>query len=288
MSTAVNTGSKKGKPMLGMILSDDSYDRVVTADEDFYDGDELVFKFRKKVIPGSICMDGYANLRAAAVKSANRGTATQKGAMEQPIRKNGKRSNTSEVPADQQINSGIVGYYDRYPRTPFCRQTSYTANNMEKFKRAYPIIKFVDRKFAELVPEQYALQREIADRTSKDFVIPDTAFTTVTVNKNWQTAVHTDSGDFEKGFGNLVVFKRGYKGGYFVLPAYRVAIDIDTQDLLLVNVHEPHGNSPIHALAKSWERISLVMYYRQNMIHCGTAAEELERAKSRRPGDHLF
>ena len=123
--------------------------------------------------------------------------------------------------------SGIIGYFDRNPRFPYCRQTAFNEKQFSKFKEAYPIIKFVDVKYKELMPEHYELQRKMADETSQDFVITDTAFTTVTVNKNWQTAIHTDSGDFERGFGNLVVLRKGkYVGGYFVVPKWGVAFDI--------------------------------------------------------------
>ena len=35
------------------------------------------------------------------------------------------------------------------------------------------------------------------------------------------------------------------------------------------------------------KRISLVMYYRKNMISCGTAEEEVSRVKSRLAGSKL-
>ena len=167
-------------------------------------------------------------------------------------------------------------------RTPYCRQTAFNKNEFEKFKKAYGIIKFVDNKYKELMPEHYKLQRDVADETAQDFVIKDTAFTTVTVNKNWQTAVHTDKGDFDKGFGNLVVLREGrYEGGYFVIPQWAVAFDMQNCDLLLCDVHQWHGNTPINKIDEKATRISLVMYYRQNMTHCGTAAEEQEIAKQR-------
>ena len=138
------------------------------------------------------------------------------------------------------------------------------------------------------MPEHYKLQREEADKTSKDFVITNTAFTTVTVNSNWQTAVHTDAGDFENGFGNLVALRSGrYTGGYFVVPKWGVAFDLQQCDLLLVDVHQWHGNTPINLIDEDAKRISLVMYYRKNMISCGTAREEIEKAKKRKIGTSL-
>ena len=95
-------------------------------------------------------------------------------------KKDGTMSKTNQ--AMTSVNSGIIGYFDRNARFPYCRQTAFNEKEFSKFKKAYPIIKFVDTKYAELMPEHYARQAKVADETSQDFVIRDTAFTTVTVN----------------------------------------------------------------------------------------------------------
>ncbi len=275
--------------LAGALLTDKDYNLLITSDADVYceESGVCIAKFRKQVIPASIARTAQRNLRTAAGATTNRGTAsgsleTEKKASNYRIRQDGIISKTSIAPV---VNSGIIGYFDRNPRTPYCRQTAWTMREFDKFKKAYPIIKFVDTKYAELMPEHYALQRELADRTSPDFVINNTAFTTVTVNKNWQTAVHTDAGDFADGFGNLVVLREGrYTGGYFVLPKWGVAFDLQNCDLLLTDVHQWHGNTPIKKIDDYAERISLVMYYRENMVHCGTASEEVDIAKRRERG----
>ena len=55
--------------------------------------------------------------------------------------------------------------------------------------------------FHELVPDRYNNQLQRAGE-SPEFVIDGTAFSTVTVNYSWRTALHRDKGDFEDGFGN--------------------------------------------------------------------------------------
>ena len=61
-------------------------------------------------------------------------------------------------------------------------------------------------------------------------------------------------------------------------------------DLLLCDVHQWHGNTPITKVDEKATRISLVMYYRHNMQKCGTAIEEQEFAKQRqiRAGERLY
>lgn len=275
----------------GDLLGEKDYNILFAEDADVYCSEtgKCIAKFRKKIIPASIAKDAYESLKSVSALSSNRGSSAgikdNGKATAMRMKQDGTKSNTN---ISGQVNSGIIGYFDRNARFPYCRQTSFNEKQFSKFKKAYPIIKLVDTKYAEFMPENYKLQREVADRTSQDFVIPNTAFTTITINKNWQTAVHTDKGDFEKGFGNLVVLRKGrYTGGYFVVPKWGVAFDLENCDLLLVDVHQWHGNTPIHKIDEDAKRISLVMYYRKNMINCGSAEEELEIAKNRKTGDKI-
>ena len=275
----------------GNLLKEKDYNTLITYNADVYcqETGNCIAKFRKKLIPNNIALQAYESLKSVATASTNRGLSAglkEDGtSTEYKVRKDGVLSNTNHA---NNVNSGIIGYFDRNARFPYCRQTAYNMKQFKKFKQAYPIIKFVDSAYSELMPEQYKLQREVADKTSKDFVIKDTAFTTVTVNKNWQTAVHTDKGDFEKGFGNLVVLRQGrYSGGYFVVPKWGVAFDVQNCDLLLVDVHQWHGNTPINKIDDNATRVSLVMYYRKNMIHCGSIEEEQATAKHRQEGQKL-
>ena len=71
------------------------------------------------------------------------------------------------------------------------------------------------------------------------------------------------------------------------MPKWGVAFDIQNCDLLLVDVHQWHGNTPITKIDENATRVSLVMYYRSNMIHCGTAEQEYEIVKNRKLGDKI-
>jgi hypothetical protein len=55
------------------------------------------------------------------------------------------------------------------------------------------------------------------DKTTKDFYIANTVFSTITINRNFRTAIHKDKGDLPEGFGNLGVLQAGnYEGGITV------------------------------------------------------------------------
>ncbi len=291
MAAPLMTEAESDK-LVGKVLGPGDFKQLITYDCDVFDKvtGKCLAKFRKNIIPGNVQLDAYNSLiHAAKLTDSNRGTAGGKqegGAMRYRMLKSGKRSNTLIT---DKTEMGIVGYFDRTVRFPNCRLTAFTKHEFEKFRKAYPIIKFVDNEYAALMPKEYALQRGQANKTSQDFVIKNTAFSTVTVNKNWQTAVHKDKGDFKDGFGNLVALRKGkFLGGYLVLVRWGIGFDLQNGDLLLMDVHQWHANTPIIYDGKDVVRLSLVMYYRERMIDCGTMAQELKRVKNRRKGDPVF
>lgn len=262
----------------------------------------LLLVYRRSALPDASCRAAWLALRQAAVKQGNRGlaagnvtaksrlgnrvTARTTGTRIIPVRSDGTFSNTTY---SREVRSGIVGYFDRYQRIPYCRLTAFNLERPERFRAALPFIRAVDRVFAENVPDRYAAQKEVIERTSPDFYIHGTAFTTVTVNRNWQTAVHRDAGDYRPGFGVMAVLQAGeYQGGYLVFPKYRIAVDMRSGGVCMADVHEWHGNTPIVGKPGFYERLSCVFYYRENMHRCGSAAEELEIAKNRKRGEWVW
>lgn len=284
----------KADAMSGVLLDEMSYRRLFTTDVDVYDKatGQCIAKFRKGAIPGKLVKSGYDNLLSAAVLTdSHRGTASglKDGVVMKPrVLKSGKISNTL-IASVEKNETGIAGYFDPSARFPNCRLTAYTRYHFDKFKLAYPLIKHVDKMYAELMPVHYKKQRKAADSSSKDFVIPGTAFSTITVNKNWQTAVHKDKGDFKDGFGNLVALRDGkYTGGYLVLVKWGCAFDLQNGDLLMMDVHQWHGNTPIVKDNERVTRLSLVMYFREKIVYCGSLKEELHKVQNRKRGDSIL
>ena len=149
-----------------------------------------------------------------------------------------------------------------------------------------------DEFFKELLPNRYAAQKRVAETIDPQLRIGDTAFTTVTINNNFRTACHRDAGDLKEGFGNLSCTGKGeWDGGYTILPEYRVGAKLNPGDVLIMDVHQIHGNTAIREkntgkeakfignkrnedFKVDFERISLVCYLRENMTICGSRAYE--------------
>lgn len=277
---------------LGVKLDEKSFDTLLQESADVYTPEgEILCRFRKAVIPSDQCLSAYGVLKTIKHKAKNRGLANGRLFLDyiekNPyIRSDGTKSKTKYNAFDKLSGigmSGIIGYMDRYPRIPFCRETSFTANHKDKWVQCLPFIKSVNDVYAQVDPDRYAKQKEVVDKTSKDFVIKDTVFTTITVNQTFQTAVHEDAGDLKVGLSVICALKtKETKGGYLVFPHYRVAVDLDTADVLCFNSHHMHGNTTIYGKTGMFHRTSVVLYYRENMINCGSAEQELMIAKKRK------
>ena len=195
--------------------------------------------------------------------TANRGDAT-----------GSKKRNLRENP---RVHSAILGYFNRWApkqkiafrnagiRAPLeVRETRFSMEHPEKFKQTFPLLRQINQKYKSLLPSHFQKQNKKAKNTL--FKIPQTSFTTITTNINFQTAIHKDSGDDEEGFGNLVVIERGnYAGGETCLPQYGIGINVRQRDILFMDVHEWHGNLPIVKKNKDAVRLSVVCYLRKNV-----------------------
>lgn len=186
------------------------------------------------------------------------------------------------------VHSGVGGFMDRYPRIPFCRQTAWTAANITKFKMALPLMESASKIYSESLPNRWKGQYEAAKKLDKDFRIGDTVYTTVTINKSFRTACHRDAGDLcedgihqpsPRGFSNLTVVTNGKKfdGFYLCFPEYRVAANIQNGDFIMMDAHKIHGNTPVIDCEDGFERLSLVLYFREPMLDCGSHAYEETR-----------
>lgn len=238
---------------------------IISSDADVYTTDgKLLLRYRRGALSTRNIDTFYDNvIELAKKKTTNRGSASGSEI---------KSNWTNPV-----IQTNIFGYFDKLnPKHKLVmkanniakplavRETWFVRNRPEKYKKAIPLIREIDRHYKRLLPKQYALQKKKANATP--FRIADTAFTTITLNLNWQTFVHTDKGDDAEGMGNLAVIERGkYEGGETCFPQYGVGVDVRTGDALYMDVHQPHGNLPIKLLTKDAQRLSIVSYLRMKI-----------------------
>jgi hypothetical protein len=206
-----------------------------------------------------------------------------------------KQGGISKMKVNNQVASNPIGFYEsgkNFADLP-CRLTHFTRTNFEKYNDGLPFIQHIDKLFQKLIPEAHNKQLVRAD-TKPHLKIPKTAFSTVTINRNFRTAMHRDAGDFRDGFGNLTVIERGkYHGGYTIFPQYGVAIDLRNNDFVAMDVHQWHCNTPMYeteedkafnetldyafkdnpevgtaGIYEKYTRISFVCYLREKIANC--------------------
>jgi hypothetical protein len=199
------------------------------------------------------------------------------------------------------VASGIIGSFDerlkgskedpKKPAKTYCRLTAWSGHEWDQYATLFPLFTRISELFSAYVPDRWQRQMAEVQRTHPDWVIPGTAFTTITINNSYPTGVHTDKGDLDEGFSTLCVLRRGnYSGGFLTFPEYGVGVDMQHGDLLLMDAHEWHGNTymecdvcgePISGTkfhdACETERISVVSYFRTRMTECGSMDDELEK-----------
>jgi len=260
----------------GQFLDESHYDRLIEDSTTVLkpDGTTLLV-YQKDALPRSLCRLALDAFKAAPLSSTNRGMASGLERV-RPMKRDGTRSRTAQT---LPVRSDVVGFLDRSPRNPYCRMSALTLDHYEEFKAAMPFIIAVSRQFAVLAPDRWRKQKAFVDGVAPDFVIPGTAFTTLTINRNWQTAAHRDDGDYGAGFGVMTAIEGGhFGGGELIFPKFRTAVDLRTGGLLLADVHELHGNAPL-IVRQQCQRLSVVFYAREQMQQCGSKAEELARVK---------
>jgi hypothetical protein len=212
----------------------------------------------------------------------NRGVASgASGQFTNAKRIDGTRGNTNRVNREQSKalgNGAPAGYFDRYPRFPYCRACTVSEGHPDKWKAFLPLVSVVDKVFAQYSQERYTIQKKYMEAIHPAWRIGNTAFTTVTINKNFPTYLHHDAGDLAEGFGAMACITAGkHQGGLLVIPRYGVAVVVESCDVILFDVHEWHGNTEMKG--NRFERFTAVMYCRENMAMCGSPKEEIARAQ---------
>jgi hypothetical protein len=219
----------------------------------------------KNAISSELCKIAVEKyMKAGKMVSTNRGNAA--GSQHRNTKVDSLRRYEKGIAS----NSTIIGYIDSSNHKRPCRLTSFSRDYYKDYKDGLKFINAIDNCFKTSLPDMHSVQYNALKNNAADFQIEDTAFSTVTVNYNFQTALHRDSGDFKDGFGNLVVCQKDIEGGEILFPQYKLSIQLNTGDFLAMDVHEWHCNNTIRYINDTGYRLSFVCYYREKMSQCNT------------------
>jgi hypothetical protein len=220
------------KKKLGKFVKSHDY-RVVRTDTDVVKDDgQILFKYRQRAIEGDFI--GLTNiLKKAAGPTRNR---------------------TIAAGPCSYVNSRPIGNTEQ-------GETAWTRQNKAQWLSLRSMIHVVDQWYKALTPEVWKKQRKAA-KASKSAVF-DSAFSTITVNHNFRTAVHTDSNNFDDGMAVMILLQGNSRnGGHLLFPRYKLAVTLDPGDVIVYDVKEHHTNSAL----TGGQRLSCVFYLRQGLV----------------------
>jgi len=215
---------------VGRILTESDYNvRLTGATKVLGPGGQPLVIYLPGVLSGTLNEEHYPVLHGIKDKTDNRGLAS--GSKRVKVNLQHKANN---------IRSALLGSFEPSggARFPYCRTTAWTGKHTEEFSSLYPLFRYIGRQMERYVPKRYAVQWARAEATDSAWRVPGTPFTTMTVNNTYPTGVHVDKGDLDAGFSCLAVWRRGqYSGGHLTLPEWRIAVDMQDGDLLLMDAH---------------------------------------------------
>jgi len=297
------------KTLKGEFIDDGYILHTIDSDVDIYDEDtkEFICSFRKRRLKKSKI--GFDNFKHLAVAARGRGLAAgpidpqsvyfkkrqlvnTKGIRTSYLKKDGT---ISKMSINTPVLSTPIGYFEKLNSLGLekpCRLTFYTTQALQEYEAGKEFIYEVDRWYKKLRPVEYKIQKDRAD-LKPNFKIDHTAFSTITLNRNFRTALHQDQGDFGH-IACLAVNEYGkYSGGLFTIPGYAIGINLREGDILVANVGNFHSNTEIFTTPEQDEynetipdifkananigivgayekyaRISYVCYLREKLIDC--------------------
>ncbi|KAG5509339.1 hypothetical protein JKF63_06649 [Porcisia hertigi] len=223
----------------------------------FYDregeGQRIVAVYIPGGVPKETCRAAAAVLEPAATK------------------KNLRAATNGGLPPD----TGLVGYYDYLtnPTPHKCRETAFSRKNWGLFSQSEPLLKHLDKLYSQLAPTHHHLQRVAIPA---QYQLCGTVFSTITVNRNFRTAVHTDKGDFRSGLGVLSVINGEFEGCHLAIKKLKKAFQLKVGDVLLFDTSLEHGNTEVMNPENHWQRTSIVCYLRTGLM---SSVCEMERRK---------
>jgi hypothetical protein len=281
-------------------------------DEDidiFDDKGNFILSFRKNILKNTKI--GFDNYKKFIYASRGRGASAGPIDPEQKYWKKRKLINTKGfstgylkedgTPSNMKVNNHVysspIGYFDKLngplgKKLP-CRLTSYTKDHYENYVEGLPFIQEIAEYYQKIRPVEFNTQ-DCRASLKPEFKIPETPFSTITINRNFRTALHKDKGDFG-GVACLSVLEEGqFNGGLFMIPRYGIGINLRQGDLLIADVHQYHCNTELWTTPEQdkhnqdscpsfqhvnkevgtigseydFSRISFVCYLREKIINC--------------------
>ena len=177
--------------------------------------------------------------------------------------------------------SGVAGFFDPVAGFP-CRKVGWSNKNPLKHKVLEELAIEIEEGHKKYCPESYEFHLEQSGRVNKEYLFKDSIYSTMTLNYDFRTATHRDSGDLQGGLSTLTILEEienNYTGFYLGLPEYKICFNVKDGDTLYFDAHELHANTEYEVLSDNLPinkltekpyagRMSIVCYLRNRLHTC--------------------
>lgn len=177
------------------------------------------------------------------------------------------------------------GYHSRH-----CNLSALNFNNPHFYEKVVQVAQEISEVYSKEFPEifnhhldlvNHGDAKRIKTGIKGEYLIENTPFTAVVMNKNSPMLYHVDGGNHKNALTALLAFKKNCVGGHICFPEYGFSIELTDGSLFLFNGEDiVHGVSPFQLVSSSNSyRYSMVFYSKVAMWKCKSLEEELHQAQ---------
>lgn len=184
------------------------------------------------------------------------------------------RYDVTERSSGMTTRSRVFGYEPRKTlRKDYCSTTSLFADDRDAFLLLCDTARRCDAYYRHYHPTLYAQHEAILRNkftSPQEWHLPGSVFTSGIVNQNNPLPYHFDTGNFERVWSAMLVFKgEGVEGGHLAVPQYDLLFTLPDRSLFLFDGQGLlHGVTPIVRTQPDSYRYSVVYYALQGMWKC--------------------
>jgi hypothetical protein len=201
----------------GQSIGAGHYDRLIDSSTIYLKPNgKFLCLWLKNVIPANLQWGAYQVLKHKEI--APPGSAARRG----------KASGNG---ADRKAGSSILGAFDREARYhPCAAKAAFNNKHPHLFRRLLPYVERVDRLYERHLPLIYEPQRLVALATWPEWLIGESVFSTIQVNKGFRTQVHKDGNNLHSSIAPMTCFTNAVGEYYAISGTYywRVHFDKDS------------------------------------------------------------
>jgi len=185
------------------------------------------------------------------------------------VAKAARKRYVTTQPRSNMCYSNVIGTINRSGRLPYGRLTVTTLKKWDEFVAQRDFYREVNDIFRETHTDKFNFLNETFKQVKDErYNLFGTAFTTITVNNNFDVAYHRDGTNAIGGQAALCVMEIGdWKGGEFVFPELGIGFDIRKGDIFIGdNQGLIHGMLPFREQTPGAENIMFVFYSKQDLL----------------------